>query len=312
MLAQSLLSVSHVVHNWGTVSTSLNNINGELNQALKINQLIYKGQMDTSPAMTKILLTGHKGFIGRNIMQYLKEKGLDVDGFDVGDTLSDEQYDFIVHFAARTLIRKSLEKPYEYYKDGLDLTMQFLEKARNDGSVFIYPTSGSIEEPTNPYSLTKKQAVEWIQLYKKLFGVESHILKLYNIYGEGSGKGALYLFCKAALNGDKVTVYGDGNHVRDYTHVSDVARTVARIIGGELEPGMHEIGTGKGTSVNELIKVVENISGHTLTVQNEDYILSEADALYAKHSALLDPVRIEDGVKLVYGDLTKGDKSKGS
>lgn len=253
--------------------------------------------------MTAILLTGHKGFIGRTIYRVLKEQGYDVDGYDIGDTLKDRKYDFIVHFAARTLIRKSLEKPFEYYRDGLDLTMQFLEKARKDGSVFIFPTSGSIEEPTNPYSLTKKNAVEWIHLYEKLYGVKAHILKLYNIYGEGSGKGALYFFCEAAAKGSEVTIYGDGAHKRDYTHVTDVAKLIVRLVKGELQPGSHEVGTGRGTSVNDLLHLVEEISGKPIKARHEDYVVSEADALFAKKSALIDPLDIREGIKRVYEDL---------
>ncbi len=255
--------------------------------------------------MTAILLTGHKGFIGRTIYKVLSEAGYEVDGYDVGDSLQDKAYDFIVHFAARTLIRKSLEKPYEYYKDNLDLTLFFLEKARKDRSVLIFPTSGSIEEPTNPYSLAKKNAVEWIQLYQKLFGVRAHILKLYNIYGEDSGKGALYLFCKAASEGSEATIFGDGTHVRDYTHVTDVAKAVRRMVEGEIKEGTHEIGTGKGTSVMELISLVEEISGKKLTVHRKPYVVEEAKSLFAKKSVLVNPVGIRDGVSRVYSSLKR-------
>ena len=102
--------------------------------------------------MTKILLTGHKGFIGRHILELLTRQGYNVDGVDLGDPIKNERYDFIVHFGARTLIRNSLEKPYEYFLDDLDLTLRMLEKARKDGSLIIFPTSGSVEEPTNPSS----------------------------------------------------------------------------------------------------------------------------------------------------------------
>ena len=104
----------------------------------------------------KILVTGYKGFIGRHIFSMLKSEGFNVDGIDIGDIVKNDRYDFIIHFGARTLIRNSLEKPYEYFVDGLDLTMRMLEKARKDGSLIVFPTSGSIEEPTNPYSLAKK------------------------------------------------------------------------------------------------------------------------------------------------------------
>lgn len=177
--------------------------------------------------------------------------------------------------------------------------MQFLEKARKDGSVFIFPTSGSIEKPSNPYSLAKKNAVEWIELYQDLFNVRSHILKLFNIYGENSGKGALFFFCQAAVNGNGVTIYGDGTHKRDYVHVSDVSKAVGRIIEEDIEEGTHEIGTGIPTSVNDLLSTVEEVSGKKISAEYKPYILEEAEELYAKDPFLVAPVKLEDGIKKV-------------
>ena len=108
----------------------------------------------------KILVTGHKGFIGGHIYNYLKSNNYDVYGYDLGDELQDIKYDYIIHMAARGLIRLSTKYPHDYYKDGLDLTLKFLELSRKYNSKFIFPSSGSIKNPTNPYSLAKKNSVE--------------------------------------------------------------------------------------------------------------------------------------------------------
>ncbi len=256
-----------------------------------------------TPSDLKVLLTGDKGFIGTIVFNYLQENGVHPDGFDMGDEFPSKKYDFIIHLAARTLIRKSREMPYEYFSDGLGLTMKFLEKARKDSSVFVFATSGSIEEATNPYSLSKKQGIEWINLYRNLYGIRALLLKFFNIYGESSRKGAVYLFCNAAVSGLEATIYGDGNHVRDYTHVSDVARLILRIVKGEVGPGDHEVGTGRGTSVNELLAKVEEISGVKLVRKHEDYVLPEGESLVAQESVLVDPVPVEEGIKRVLSTL---------
>lgn len=93
-----------------------------------------------------VLVTGHKGFIGSTVFNYLKENGVVVDGFDVGDEFPTKRYDIIVHLAARTLIRNSKLHPYEYFLDGTHLTMRFLEKARLDSAVLVYPTSGRLRK----------------------------------------------------------------------------------------------------------------------------------------------------------------------
>lgn len=253
----------------------------------------------------RVLVTGHKGFIGAIVYRHLRENGVSVEGFDIGDQFPSKSYNYIIHLAARTKIRDSKKAPFEYYRDGLDLTMRFLEKARLDSSVFVYPTSGSVAEATNPYSLTKKQGIEWVNLYRKLYGVKAHLLKFYNIYGETSGKGAVYFFCEAALGDGKITIYGDGSHIRDYTNVSDVAKLMLRIVKGGVREGDHEVGSGIGTSVNELAAMVEKISGKKLTIIHEDYILTEAEKLVATNTVITDPMTIEVGIKRILAKLSE-------
>lgn len=253
----------------------------------------------------KVLVTGNRGFIGSLIYSHLKEKGYDVEGFDAGDPVPDGDYQYIVHMGARTLIRMSKEKPYEYFEDNMVLALKVLELARKYNSTVIFPTSGSVSEATNPYSLAKKQIVEWIELYHNLYGLKRHVLKFYNIYGPTSRKGAVYLFCNAALKGEPITVYGDGSHVRDFIHVSDVVRGIEMILEGKIEQGYHEMGTGTGTSVNELIKLVERVSGRTLVVNHEEYLLPEGEMLVASKPMVPDTIKLEKGVGEVLATLKR-------
>ena len=253
----------------------------------------------------KILLTGHKGFIGSVIYSRLKDKGYDITGIDIEDEIPDQKFDYIVHMGARTLIRLSKEKPYEYFLDNVGLSLKVLELARKHGSTIVFPTSGSVAEATNPYSLSKKQIVEWIELYHNLYGVKRHILKFYNIYGPTSRKGAVFLFCNASLRNEPVTIYGDGTHVRDFIHVDDVARGIEDIVNGKVPEGSHEIGTGRGTSVNELLRLVEKATGNTLEVKHEDYVLPEGESLVAQNPLIKNTKTIEEGISEVLQALNK-------
>ncbi len=247
----------------------------------------------------KVLVTGHKGFIGTQIFKMVGEDGYDITGFDIGDPFPTENYDFIVHFAARTLIRKSRELPYEYFCDGEDLTLRMLELARKTGARIVFPTSGSEVKATNPYSLSKKNAVNWIDLYNEMYGVQSYVLKLFNIYGERSRKGIFYFFCNAALKGEEAVIYGDGEHRRDFTHVSDVGKVVLEILRGSIRPGTYEVGTGIPTSVNELKTMIENETGRAIAVRHEDYQLDEAEDLHAGKPVLDHFLSIKEGIRLV-------------
>ena len=91
----------------------------------------------------KILVTGHRGFIGGHIYNYLKSNGYDVYGYDLGDQLNDIKYDYIIHMAARGLIRLSAKYPYEYYR--ADLTVNFADRipAMRPIIAIVYPYADS-------------------------------------------------------------------------------------------------------------------------------------------------------------------------
>ncbi len=245
----------------------------------------------------KLLVTGNRGFIGSHIYSYFN--GSDVVGFDLNDDLLDQKYDVIIHMAARGLIRKSIEAPLQYFDDDLSLVIKLLELARKYDSLFIFPTSGSTAEPTNPYSLSKKHAEEWIRLYNTLYGLKYYILRFFNIYGEGARKGAVYLFTKAALFGEKAVVYGDGTHVRDFLYVADIPRTIDDMIKNNFPSGEYEVGSGIGTSINELISKVEIVVNKKIDRKYEDYVLKEAERLVARNTIVRNPTSLEAGIAKV-------------
>ena len=257
----------------------------------------------------KVLLTGSKGFIGTQVGNWLASEKIKFTGMDAGDSIPEDKFDIVLHFGARTLIRKSKEFPYEYFLDNMDFTLRILEKCRRDGSSIVFPTSGSVMEATNPYSLSKKQGEEWVRMYSTLYGVRAYILKLFNIYGETSRKGAVYLFCNAAVNNETAIIYGDGSHLRDYVHVGDLVKFIASIVAGEISPGSYEIGTGVGTSVEGLLRIVEKVSGRKITVEKKEYVLPEADELFARNSSLRQPLNIEEGVLRILSVLEEHGRS---
>lgn len=258
----------------------------------------------------KLLITGHKGFIGGNLLSHLSEAGYEVNGFDVGDEFPQARYDVIFHLAARGLIRKSVGLPYAYFKDDLDLSLQFLEKARVDGSGFVFPSSGATAMPSNPYALSKKQTVEWINLYRHLYNVQAYDLKFFNIYGPGSRKGGVYLFTKMALSGGPIEILGDGEDIRDFVFVNDVVEFLTAIAESRVKPGSYEVGTGVGTSIQQLAdKIAEIVGGRPAIVMKPD-VIETARRLVASSPALVNPVLLEDGIRRVI-DFIKSDESTG-
>ena len=110
---------------------------------------------------------------------------------------------------------------------------------------------------------------------------------------------ALFTFHEGRTEGGDGTVYGDGSHVRDYFYVGDVVRVIKMIVNGELKPGDYECGTGKGTSVLELIKTVEKVTGRKMNYVHKDYPVEEAERLVARNPVLKDPTPLEVGIRRV-------------
>ncbi|WP_353850940.1 NAD-dependent epimerase/dehydratase family protein [Acidiplasma sp.] len=136
-------------------------------------------------------------------------------------------------------------------------------------------------------------------MYNRLYNLDYFILRFYNIYGENSRKGAVYLFTKAALNNETATVYGDGTHVRDYLYVGDVVNLINSIINNEIIPGEYEVGSGKGTSVNELIKLIETVTRRKIKYVKKDYVVEEADNLVARNTVIKNPLPLKNGIEKV-------------
>lgn len=256
----------------------------------------------------KVLVTGHKGFIGSNLVASLQRTSHEVFGFDLGDDFPTGKFDVIIHLAARGLIRKSVELPYAYFEDDLRLTMRFLEKARKENSKFVFPSSGSTALPSNPYALSKKQSVEWIDLYRRLYGMIAFDLKFFNIYGRGSRKGGVYLFTKMALDGGPIELLGDGEDIRDFVYVSDVVSLLTEIVDGKVQPGSYEVGTGVGTSINSLAETVAKIVGGGLPIVKKPDVIDTARRLVASNPVLKNPVKLEDGIRKVI-DFIREDES---
>ena len=200
-----------------------------------------------------------------------------------------------------------MEHPYEYFEDDLLLTEKLLETARKQDAVFIFPSSGAAANPTNPYALSKKQSVEWINLYRKLYSIKAFDLTFFNIYGSGSRKGGVYLFSKMALQGGPIIILGDGKDIRDFVYVTDVVKFIASSISGDFKPGSYEVGTGIGTSIRKLAEMISEKVGGNIEIKLEPDVIETAPKLVAASPILRNPVSLSEGIGKVI-EFIKGDK----
>lgn len=186
----------------------------------------------------------------------------------------------------------------------------------------IYGKKGicPIKEDTVTYPITsygvQKLAIEkLLYLYRYQKGLDYRIIRLANPYGpyqRPNGKlGVVTTFVYKALTSGRLEVYGDGSVVRDFIYIEDAVRGIHKIVDGENDVRVFNLGSGKGTSVDQVIDTIKKtirsdllvkyIAGRATDVPINYLDISRYQEIYGK----LDPVDLEDGIKLTAAFMKK-------
>jgi len=200
----------------------------------------------------------------------------------VADAFDRAQPDFVCHLAAQIDVRRSVTDPAYDLMVNVGGTLKLLEAARRrETKRFIFASTGGAIygegegrelpftedaecRPDAPYGQSKLAAEGYLGLYRRLYGLETAVLRLGNVFGPRQDPrleaGVVAIFCDALTAGTTPKVFGDGEQTRDYVYVGDVAAAFAAAstaTGG----GPYNIGTGIETSVLELGRVVAEACG---------------------------------------------------
>lgn len=189
-----------------------------------------------------------------------------------------EGVDVVLHLVSTTLPKNSNEDPVYDVQSNLVATLHILNAMvdrvpkivfiSSGGTVYGNPKYLPIDElhPTDPlvsYGITKLTIEKYLHLFEHLRGVQTITLRVANPYGERqrieTAQGAVGVFVHHALKGVPLEIWGDGSVTRDYIHVSDVAEAFARAVCYSGKKRIFNIGSGSGTSLNELICVIEQV-----------------------------------------------------
>jgi UDP-glucuronate 4-epimerase len=196
--------------------------------------------------------------------------------------------DVIFHLAAEPGVRSSWGTRFEQYlRNNVLATQLLLETVKPTSSKrVVYASSSSVyghaetlptredalPQPYSPYGVTKLAAEELCQLYWGNHGVETVALRYFSVYGPRQRPDmAFNRFCRAALGRESLTVFGDGEQTRDFTHVSDVVRATRAAATAPAAPGgVYNIGGGCRVSVNDALALLEGFAGRRLDVRYLD------------------------------------------
>ena len=234
--------------------------------------------------MKNILVTGGAGFIGTNLIKTLIKDNYYITSIDNYSTGLKEneiegvkyinsdielinqlesKFDLCFHLAAQSRVQPSFEDPQESIRVNVNGTMKVMEWAKKKGVKVIYAGSSSKHhDPSDsPYAMTKYLGEEICKLYKKSFKVNVEIARFYNVYGpsepldEKFGNVIGIWREKVRLN-KPLTIVGDGNQKRDFTHVDDIIDGILKIaFSNKNHSDAWELGSGVSYSINELFNM---------------------------------------------------------
>jgi len=241
--------------------------------------------------------------------------------------------DCVYHLAARVSVPESVLYPRDYNATNVGGTVALIQAVRDAGvrrvvmasSGAIYGEQGksaigeeAIPHPASPYAVSKLAAEYYVNTIGALWGIETVILRIFNAYGPGQAARVSHppvvpAIVRQALSGGSIVVHGDGLQMRDFVYVDDV---VAGLIAAATAPNVSRltinIGSGVGTSINDLVGVVGHVLGKELTplhvtAESGGVQHMRADLQRARERLGYTPkISLEEGLKRVIAEQKKG------
>jgi len=220
------------------------------------------------------LITGRQGNLNPKARFYK----IDIRDPQLIDIFKGERPEVVDHHAAQVDVRKSVVDPMYDADVNIRGTLNLLECARQTGvRKVVYISSGGAAygepvylpcdekhpiDPLCPYGVTKHTVEHYLYLYRLLYGLDYAVLRYPNVYGprqDPNGEaGVVAIFSGQMLAGKPVTIFGSGEQERDFVYVGDCARANL-LISGEGPTGIYNIGSGVGTTINQIYAELKQI-----------------------------------------------------
>jgi UDP-glucose 4-epimerase len=128
--------------------------------------------------------------------------------------------------------------------------------------------------PVSPYGIGKLTIENYLDYFKRVFGVSHTIYRLTNPYGprqkEHTAQGVIPVFIDKILNNETITIFGDGSMSRDYIYIEDAAEMIARSFVATPKYDIYNIGSGQQTNLNQLVAYIEEATGKKADIVYED------------------------------------------
>ncbi len=219
----------------------------------------------------KILVTGHRGYIGSKLYARLQDDNHIVHGIDLKEgkniitDLPQESYDCVFHLAAFPSVQQSVESPSDTFKNNAYSTSVLLEWAKNNNvKRFIFSSSAAADAAASPYGLHKLISEQECKLYSELYNLDTVCLRYYNVYSEDQIYGGAYSTVISAWmhmiqEDSPLRIDGDGEQTRDFIHVDDIvsANIFCMNYENSFDGQRFDVATGVSCSLNQIKKIID-------------------------------------------------------
>mgnify|MGYP000190426083 CR=1 FL=1 len=195
--------------------------------------------------------------------------------------------DYVFHLISTTTPKISNENPVYDIETNLIGTIRLLDIAKGiNGLKLIFVSSGGTiygepditpileDHSTNPicsYGISKLAIEKYLHLYEHLYGLDYVVLRVSNPYGEKqnpeSAQGAIPVFMLRVLQNKPIHIWGNGSVARDFIYISDVVDALVAAMETNSSKKIFNVGSSVPTSLNELVKTIENVSGEMAIVE---------------------------------------------
>jgi UDP-glucuronate 4-epimerase len=239
----------------------------------------------------------------------------------VGEVMATFRPQAVIHLAAMAGVRPSIERPHLYNDVNIAGTTVLLEAVREHPvDNFVFGSSSSVygshdkvpfseedvlSRPISPYAATKLAGEQLCFTYHHLYGIPVTCLRFFTVYGPRQRpEMAIHLFARKIMNGELITLYGDGSSRRDYTYIDDIIDGVVRSLDRPQGFEIFNLGESRTVGLSEMVSILEDAIGREANITFEpdqpgDVPLTYADVTKAVRVLGYEPsVPIEEGIRL--------------
>jgi UDP-glucose 4-epimerase len=226
--------------------------------------------------MKKVLITGHKGYIGQHLWNMIQMTRPDIELYGLDITANggeecdvrnvfncDTAFHTIIHLAALVRVGESVRNPTEYYETNVSGTINVLEKIRHHN--FIFASTGAASNPDSPYGFSKRIAEDIV----KEHSYDYTIFRFYNVIGTDgfpptNPEGLMLNLMKIPQTG-KFNIFGsdyntkDGTCVREYVHVNDICAAMIKAI-DEPANDIENLAYGDTRTTREIVDIFTKVN----------------------------------------------------